>query len=1216
MSPRIARLPYFLAMLLLLFHAASAFGQQSVVINEVMASNATTIADEDGDFEDWVELYNAGGEVVHLIGYGLSDDYDNPFRWIFPDVSIQPGAFLLVWASGKNRSQPGGPLHTNFAISAAGEEVLITRPDGVRLDELPPTPIPTDISYGRQPDGGEQWYFFNEPTPGGPNTGEGFSDILEPPVFSSPGGFYTEYFELSISHPDQDVTIVFTLDGSEPSIDNIDGTTYFYKNSYPVQPGSPLGNFLSASYQSFIYDDDIMVYDRSAEPDKISQMASTVQEPYYFPQEPVLKAMVVRARAYKDGMMPSAVATHSYFVNPQGIGWFTLPVISIATGEDNLFDYERGIYTPGIDADQWRLDNPDKPFEWPFPGNYRRRGDEVEYPAHFELFEQDTGNRTLGQDVGLRIHGGATRAFPMKSLRIYARNAYGNSHLFHPFFDSRPHSLYKRLILRNSGNDFPTNVDPWSFTETMFRDAAIQEIMRPLQAETQAYQPAILFLNGEYWGIQNIRERYDKHFLERVYGVDPENIDIITGKDEAKEGDNLHYKATLEYIEMHSLVDNSHYEYIQTRFDIENFMDYQIANIFAHNTDWPGNNIDFWRLRTTTYLPNSPYGHDGRWRWLLFDMDFGFGLRGRDNYRHNTLAYATEPDGENWPNPPWSTFLLRSFLENPAFRTTFINRFADLLNTAFLPERTTTVINAMKSGIQQEIVAHFDRWGYPDAYELWEENAQVMLDFARQRPMHQREHIRNYFGLDGMIDVQLDVDNQLKGNVRINTIVIKPETAGVADYPYPWKGRYFKNNPIEIEAIPAPGYHFSHWEGSIASDSALLELDARQDVSLKAHFTQTDDEVLIHYWLFDTAIPNDTPLESLAASYSIIPGGAEILYESCLEGYPFHPGHELWRKASMERRNEPTTTNYRPEGNNGIPYVNASMRGLQVRQPLAHNDRENTMFFTLPTSGFTNVVFRFAAKDEDAADTLIIDYCLDADTQEWTNEGLMAHEFDLESWYKLFEVDFSAISGANNNPHLKVRIRFTGSNMSADDGNRVTFNNFSLDGTVMGAYNIHASADHNGSIIPSGRVPVYFSDTQEFLIMPNKNHVIADVFLDGESVKDALSLNGDTAIFTLFDVRADHQIRAMFTLEADFIEEQDGKVIIYPNPASHFLNIASLENINRIELSDLAGQVVLSRELLSSTGHSISVSHLRNGLYIATIYLEKGRESKKFYILR
>jgi len=1189
---------------------------QTLVINEVMASNATTIADEDGDFEDWIELYNPGGEVVHLIGCGLSDDYDNPFRWIFPDVSVEPDGFLIIWASGKNRTTSGLPLHTNFSISAAGEEVIITRPDGQRMDELLPITIPTDISYGRLPDAGEQWYFFDKPTPGGPNTSEGFSDILESPVFSKPGGFYDEAFELSMSHPEPGVTIVYTLDGSEPSIDNVDGTTYFYKNSYPFHPGGSFGDFLSESYISILYENSINIVDRSGSPDKLSQMASTVHIPYYFPVNPVMKATVVRARAYKEGMMPGTVTTHSYFVFEEGAGSYRLPVISIASTEDNLFDYEKGIYTPGIDADQWRLNNPNDPYSWPFPGNYRRRGDEVEYPAHIELFEQGSGRRTFAQDVGLRIHGGATRGFPMKSLRIYARNEYGHSHLFYPFFGSRPHSMYKRIILRNSGNDFMTNVDPWSVKETMFRDAAIQEILRPLHVETQAYQPAVVFLNGEYWGIQNIRERYDKHFLERVYGVDPDNIDLLTSKDVPQEGDNLHYKATLQYIEEHGLEEVMHYEYIQTRIDVENYIDYNIANIYSDNTDWPGNNIDFWRLRTLNYMPNSPFGHDGRWRWLLYDMDFGFGLRNINNYAHNTLAFAAEEDGEGWPNPPWSTLLFRSFLENHDFRIQFINRFSDLLNTAFLPERTTSVINGCKDDIRDEINKHLDRWGYPDAYGLWEDNVQVMLDFAIERPMHQREHIRNFFKLDGMIDVHLDVDNQLKGNVRINTIVISPETAGVADFPYPWKGRYFINIPFEIEAIPAPGYNFSHWEGSVASDSAVLAVEAQHNVSLKAHFSRNDDEVLIHYWHFDTAIPNDTPLEHLPASYSIISGGAEINYSSCLEGYPFYPGHAMWRKASMERRNEPTPTNYQPGGNSGIPYANASMRGLQIKQPFFGEDRQNTMIFSLPSDGFKDVVFRFAAKDEGAADVLIIDYCIDAHSNNWISEGLDVGELTLESWYKLYVIDFSDTPGANNNPDFKVRIRFDGNDMSEDAGNRVTFNNVSLEGAVIDAFNVYASADHHGSISPRGIVPVYQCGSQDFFIFPNENHEIANVFLDGESIFDDLMFMGDTAIYTLSDVRADHHIWVSFSLDADLIDKQDNEIVIYPNPASDLVSVASPDKINKIEFSDLTTRIVLSHDVLSSTGHTVNISHLQNGLYILTVYTENGPKSGKLYVMR
>jgi hypothetical protein len=163
---------------------------QSLALNEIMASNSTTIADEDGDFEDWIELYNYGDEPVNLAGYALSDDYNDPFMWFFPDVTIQPGEFLLVWASGKNRTNNcKSPLHTNFSISADGEEILFTHPSGNTIDEISPIAIPTDISYGRSPDGTGTWFFFDEPTPGESNTTNAYSEILDPPVFLSRPGF-------------------------------------------------------------------------------------------------------------------------------------------------------------------------------------------------------------------------------------------------------------------------------------------------------------------------------------------------------------------------------------------------------------------------------------------------------------------------------------------------------------------------------------------------------------------------------------------------------------------------------------------------------------------------------------------------------------------------------------------------------------------------------------------------------------------------------------------------------------------------------------------------------------------------------------------------------------------------------------------------------------------------------------------------------------------
>jgi hypothetical protein len=910
---------------------------QLLCINEFMSSNSATIADEDGDFEDWIEIYFDGEDMISLEGYGLSDNLDDPFKWIFPDVNIQPGQYLLVWASGKDRRAPIAPLHTNFSIKSEGEELLLTHPSGVVIDELAPTMVPTDISYGRQPDGIGAWRFFIEPTPGESNTTAGYSEILVPPVFSHIGGFYSDEFELTLSHPDPGVTIYYTIDGSVPDPDNLEGTVYQYKNQYAVNPGDPFGEFLTRTYQSHHYSAAIQMEDRNEKPDQLTQISSTVHTPNYFPASPVKKGTMVRARAVKEGALSSAIGTHTFFINTSGNSARHLPVISIGIQEDHLFDYEMGIYTAGIDADIWRLNNPDQPMKWVFPGNFARVGYQWEYPAHFELFERESAISVFRQDIGLRLHGGGTKAFPMKSLRIYARNKYGNPELNYPFFSEEPFDNYKRIILRNSGNDFPTTVwwSPEVVSRTLFRDAAIQTLVKHLKFETQAYRPSIVYFNGEYWGIHNLRERFDKHYFEQVFGVDPDNIDFLEGVCEIIEGDNIFNYETRLYIQQNGLVEDEHYQYIRTRIDVENFSDYHIANIYACNTDWPGNNIKFWRLRTDSFHPDAPHGHDGRLRWVMYDTDFGFGLwKGNEAVAHNTLEFATATGGTGWPNPEVATFLLRKFLENEDFKLEFINRFADLLNSTFHHDRVVGVINDLKDVIAPEIADHIHRWSHHENPNEWLEHVQVMIDFADQRPFYQRQHIIEQFELSGQYELTVDLSNCLHGHIVVNTIEITSETPGISDPVYPWSGTYFIGVPVKLEAKTAPGFKFLHWDGDTTATDPELVIDPTEDFCLTAHFGIDDIPVLTHYWLFDTSLPNDQPLEEIESFYALAQPGL-LTFHSALPGYPFDPAHPNWRKASMERRNAPTPINYRPEGNNNIPYANCNMRGIQIKQPFA-----------------------------------------------------------------------------------------------------------------------------------------------------------------------------------------------------------------------------------------------------------------------------------------
>ncbi len=1176
-----------IAAALMLFTFMASFSHaQSLVINEIMASNTSTIADEDGDFEDWIEIYNFGSDPVNLEGYGLSDNHNNPFKWVFPEYIIEPGQFLLIWASGKNRQPaqgqlvngllrevyegipgwtvadltshpkypdnpdysvvirdlfeapvnigdhygqrlhawikapvtgqyvfwissddnselhlststspgdamliaqvpgwtnprqwnkyfqqqsaqvtlqegayyyvmalmkeheggdnlavgwqiPGGALqrpipveylytdraelHTNFSISAAGEEVILTHPSGTTIDEIAPVPIPADISYGHSPDASGTLLYFSEPTPGESNTSQGYQEILEPPVFSHTAGFYTQNFSLSFSHPDPDVTIIYSLDGSSPDAGNLSGTTYQYKNSYQQYTWNQPSPFLTNSYQSFVYSVPLLIQDRSQQPDKLTQISSTWHfNPNYFPNTPVSKGNTVRASAVKEGAIPSLVVTNTYLMFPEGREKYSLPVVTVSLQETGFFDYDNGIYVAGIDFDEWRAANPTSGAYGGAPANYWRRGDHTEYRGHIELFPSGSDQTALKQDFGVRIHGGWSRAFRNKSLRLYARNRYGGDYFNYAFFPDSPDENFRRLILRNSGNDADA---------TLFRDAAIQKISEGLNFDIQDYQPIVLFVNAEYWGIHNVRERYDKHYLARAYGVDPENLDILEGNASVKEGNNQHYNAMRNYMNNNNMSQAEHYEYIKTQMDVSNFIDYNIAQIFVSNTDWPGNNIDFWRLRTPEYIPDAPPGHDGRWRWLMFDTDFGLGLYG-GSVSHNTLVFATAPNGPNWPNPPWSTFVLRTLLTNPEFEHDFIVRFADLLNTSFLSSRMAEIINNMKQVLAPEMPAHIHRWKSPSSMTAWNNNVNVMVNFVNQRPNIQRQHIRQFFGIANNVDILLDVNQNSYGHIRINTIEIKSGAHGLPEQPYPWTGIYFNAIPIELEAIAMPGYAFSHWEGSVNSEDVIITITPAGDISITAYFTEsaTPEPEIIHYWHF-----NDLPPDTLTSV------GSDYTFEGVETGQITYPGAGA---GYMDRR---THRDQDPVSNLNLLMGQQPNQGAVLRARNPSNTRE--LIIEAASTGFENIEVAFATtRTNNGATTQQFYYSPDAG-QSWELLGEDFFPSLLPAW-ELITFSLSEIPNVNDNPLLQFRILFGGDHAGGSSGNN-RFDNLSVHGTAM-----------------------------------------------------------------------------------------------------------------------------------------------------------------------
>ena len=730
---------------------------KSLVINEVLADNNGGLSDEDGEYTDWIEIYNYGEEEINLKGYGITNDLEEPFYWTFPDINISPKSFIIVRASGKDRKDNLKFLHTNFKINKKGENIYLTHTSGEIIDSLEVPKSDENISFGRKPDGTSNYAILSKATPGSFNKVNIIKKVipeqrLEAPIFSHEGGYYSDTINLELYTEDDSLDIYYTLDGSEPTLES-----NLYKGSIKIESREGEKNNLAQIKTSEIY--------------------SSLK--WKIGAGEVFKGTVVRAKTYKDGVFSDESVTNTYFINPE----YTLPIVSLVTDEDNLFGYEEGIYVPGQIYDIWKSNNKEVAQNEPVPTNYNQRGKEWEREAHIEVFETN-GKRVVAQNIGVRISGAYSRRNNCKSLKIYAREEYDDKeqieyNLFKNLKKNENSNEYieqfKRIKLRNSGSDFKY---------TLFKDALVHSIVENTSIATQAYRPSVLFINGEYWGIHNIRENLDEYYVESHYGVDKNNVIIIDDDTSEKrmyvnvgqENDIESYDNIIKFVQENDMSVQENYEYIKTKIDIENFIQYIVAQTYINNIDWPQNNVKVWRSRNIASDLNEENYEDGKWRWMLFDTDLSF-----NDYKSIRLEYILNPnitlehipESEIWAytkDYEWSFILIQNLFKNEGFKNEFVDTFNYYQDTIFSPENVIEKINEMALVLEPEIEEHFNRWGMNPTkiYQLmskffgeeffgeeaeevtdwkvyWKNEVDKLIEFAENRPIYIRQYLEENF---------------------------------------------------------------------------------------------------------------------------------------------------------------------------------------------------------------------------------------------------------------------------------------------------------------------------------------------------------------------------------------------------------------------------------------------------------------------------------------
>jgi hypothetical protein len=566
--------------------------EPSVIISEFLASNDAEnppvteegqIRDGDGQSSDWIEIYNQTDSPIDLAGWGLSDDADDLFQWQFPPDSILDGrSYRLLFASGQDDDadpyvDPAGYLHTNFKLSASGEYLALTRPDGTVefaydsvLGGFPEQE--ENISYGMLY---EDEYYFSLPTPGKGNR-EQFLGFVDAPTFSHERGFYTSSFSLSLTSETEDAVIRYTTDGTDPSLSN--GITY--TDPFPVTvPG----------------------------------WASS---------------LCVRAAAFKPGYTPSEIKTKTYLLNPTA-AMMGLPAVCLSGSPTETFFNPNGImaivggaWTDGPDGYWYKVNLLDY-------NNVLGHGMNFERPASMEYMNQALGVE-FQEDCGIRVHGSAwmrPRYLPASSgmwyrhgkysFRLYFRGIYGNGKLEQPILEQYPHVDQMDTVVLRAGHNDQTN--------PFVRDEMIRRLQYHTGHDASLGTFVNLFINGSYKGYYNLCERIDEDFCQKYFDsnkewdvvgwVQPDNVL------EARDGDMVAFKAFINYARSNNLSNAVHYNEVVRQLDLEEFVDYIIVQCWGGNWDWPQNN----------WTAVGERSQDRRWRFFVWDAE---GCMDGDLYRN------------------------------------------------------------------------------------------------------------------------------------------------------------------------------------------------------------------------------------------------------------------------------------------------------------------------------------------------------------------------------------------------------------------------------------------------------------------------------------------------------------------------------------------------------------------------------------------------------
>ncbi len=672
-----------LSLLCLLLLTLAGTGQAQVAITEFLASNSKTLPDVDGDFSDWIEIQNTSASDVNLLGWSLTDDPVLPAKWKFPATNLPAGAFMVVFASGKNRTDAGAELHTSFSLASNGEYLALFPPESTTpaTEFAPQFPRQkADISYGTR---AGQLLFFNPPSPGVANTG-GYADYVGDTKFSVNRGFFDTPFDLTISTGTAGAAIRYTTNGAPPTAT----TGIVYAGPLSIRATTVLR---AAAFKNGFQPSNVDTQTYLFLSDVIHQSTNGVAPPGWptswganivnYGMDP----RIVDSATYRDQIIPALKS---------------IPTFCVVTDLKNLFDPGTGIYANASqDSIAW------------------------ERPVSLELIYPD-GTKGFQIDAGIRIRGGFSRSTdnPKHAFRFFFRDAYGAAKLKYPLFGNAGTDEFDAIDIRTFENY------SWSFqgdTRGVFiRDQSSRDTQLAMGRQGERGNYYHLYINGQYWGLYNTCERPEAAYAATYYGGSKEDYDVIKVEAgpytiNATDGDMAAW-ARLYNAAKAGLTNNADYFKLEGRnadgspnpayenlLDVDNLIDYMLVILYGGNLDAPISNF----LGNTS--PNNWYGqrdHTGAHGGFRFNThDSEHTLLDVSENRTGPFGTAT-----SWPlNKSNPQYIWQQLSVNAEFRM----RVADRVQKHFFnggaltPEAERARFAARTNEIFAAVVGESARWG-------------------------------------------------------------------------------------------------------------------------------------------------------------------------------------------------------------------------------------------------------------------------------------------------------------------------------------------------------------------------------------------------------------------------------------------------------------------------------------------------------------------------